>query len=59
VLHDGTLSDDPAGVITDVRLVQRVGNVATGGGEVGKIHHCDEVEVVVEVTGIISTRQRE
>jgi hypothetical protein len=29
---------------------------ATGGG---KVHHRDEVEVVVEVTGIVATRQRE
>jgi hypothetical protein len=35
VLHDDSLSDDLARVVTDIGLVQRMGDVAAGGGEVG------------------------
>jgi hypothetical protein len=58
VLHDDTLSDDLAGVITDVRLVQRMSHVAASSGEVGEVLHRHEVEVVVEVASVVTARHR-
>lgn len=59
MLHDDSLSDDLAGVITDICLVQRVLNVDTGRGEVSEVHYCHEVEVAIKVAGIVPARQRE
>lgn len=44
-------------MITYVGLVQRVLDVTTGRSEVGEVHHGNEIEDVVEMTGIISPRQ--
>jgi len=46
-------------VVADVRLVQWMGDVTTRGVEVGEVHHRDEVEVAVEVAGIVAPRQGE
>jgi len=59
VLHDDPLSDDLARVIANVGLVKRVGDVTTGGVEVGKVHNRYEVEVAFEVTGVVAARQSE
>ena len=59
VLHDDSLSNDFARVITDICLVQRVLNVHTGRGEVSEVHYRHEVEVAFKVAGIIPARQSE
>jgi uncharacterized Zn-binding protein involved in type VI secretion len=59
MLHDDSLSDDLACVITDVGLVKRVGDVTTGGGEVCEVSNHHEVEVVIEVAGVIAARHGE
>ncbi len=59
MLHDDSLGDDLARVIADIGLVQRVGDVATGGGEVGEVHHRHVIEVVIEVAGVIAARHSE
>ena len=59
VLHDNPLSNDLARVISDVGLVQRVGDVTTGRSEVSEVHHRYVVKVVVEVTGVVTARHGE
>jgi len=59
VLHDDSLSDDFARMITDVCLVQRVRNVDTGRSEVSEVHYRYEVEVAFKVASIVPERQSE
>src|ERR1035437_9784463 len=51
VLDDDPIADDLARVVTDVGLVERVLDVAAGGGEVGEVPHGREVEVAFKVAG--------
>ena len=53
VLNDDPIADDLARVVTDVGLVERVLDVAAGGGEVGEVHHGREVEVALKVPGVV------
>ena len=46
-------------MITSIGLVQRVGNVATGSGEVREVGNRHEVEVVVEVARVVPARHCE
>lgn len=41
-------------VLTDIGLVQGVIDIPPGGGEVGKIHHGDKVEVAFEDPCVVS-----
>lgn len=59
MLDDDSLSDDLGCVITDVGLVQRVFNIDAGRGEVSEIHDCHEVEVAIEMAGVVSRGESE
>ena len=56
MLHDDSLSDHQTCVISDIGLVQRVGDVATSGREVSEVSYHDKVKVVGEVARVITTR---
>ena|SRR5450631_4115003 len=56
MLHDDPLSDHQACMVSDISLVQRVGDVATSGSEVSEIRYHHKIEVVVEVARVITTR---
>ena len=56
MLHDDSLSDHQACMISDIGLVQRVGDIAASGSEVSEIRYHHKVEVVVEVARVITTR---
>ena len=59
MLHDDSLCDDIARVITDICLVQRVLNLDPGRGEVSEVHYRPDVEVAIKVAGIVPARQSE
>jgi len=59
MLHDDSLSDDLACVITDIGLMKGVGDVTTGRGEVCEVSNHHEVEVVIEVPRVIAARHGE
>jgi hypothetical protein len=59
VLQDDSLSDHLARMLTDVRLMKGVGRVDTRRGEVSEVLHRYEIEVVVEVASVITSRHRQ
>lgn len=54
VLHDDSVADDLARVVADVGLMKRMLDVGSGGGEVSEVHHGHEVEVALEIAGVIA-----
>jgi hypothetical protein len=59
VLDDDTPRDDFGRVILHIRLMKRMSDVSTGGLEIREVRHHHEVEVVVEVTGVVAAHHRE
>lgn len=59
MLDDDAFADGLARVIVHVALVQRMIDVSPSRREVGEVHHHHEVEVAVEVTGVVSPRHRD
>ena len=59
VLDDHSIADDFACVVTDVGLVERVPDVDARRGEVSEVHYGHEVEVALEMAGIVPPCQRE
>jgi hypothetical protein len=56
MLHDDPLSNHQACMISDIGLVQRVGDVATSGSEVSEVSYHHKVEIVGEVARVVTTR---
>jgi len=56
MLYDDSLSDHQACMISDIGLMQWVGNVSASGSEVSEIRYHHKVEVVVEVARVITKR---
>jgi hypothetical protein len=54
VLHDDPIADDLARVVADVGLMKRMIDVHPGGGEVSEVHHDHEVEVALEMAGVVA-----
>src|ERR1017187_9168071 len=59
VMDDDPIADDLARVVTDVGLVERVLDVAAGGGEGGEVHHGRVVEVAFKGAGVVAPGERE
>src|ERR1035438_1891197 len=59
VLHDDAFIDHLTRVITDIRLMDRIGDVVPGRVEVREVHDRREIEVPFEVTGVVRELHRQ
>ena len=57
MLYDDAIAHDLARVLAHVDLMERMLDVGPGGCEVSEVHHRYEVEVPLEMAGVVAPSQ--